>query len=292
VQALGLVEKVSIGGHTVHLALPVVGSNGKVGAPTGFRGAPLADQLVKSQQGRWGYRSTQSLYYVTAASASFLLLPQEAMHDSPEFNALGAAFFGWFRMVQEWASVWSNEPLGDFDTSHNSAFLIPSGDQNMTGTPVRVGAAFFGTQPLSRAQMSGALRRASRGDRLPVEHRMLLSARESQSGGDLRRAVIDAATAAEVALASYVADHLRSKRLGPEFINEMIKDVNGLVNLHALCTKLGGEPGVSKNKVREELANIRNHAAHAGQIPSADKVDAARKHAEVIVRTLRPLLAS
>ncbi|WP_439678291.1 hypothetical protein [Embleya sp. MST-111070] len=137
--------------------------------------------------------------------------------------------------------------------------------------------------------MSGALRRASRGEHLPVEHQLLLSARDAQIGGDFRKAVIDAATAAEVALASYVADHLRTMGLASEFIDEMIKDVNGVVNLHGLCTRLGGEPGVTKNKLTSQLANIRNNAAHGGKIPTSEEVLAAGRHAVTIVHALRSL---
>jgi hypothetical protein len=119
---------------------------------------------------------------------------------------------------------------------------------------------------------------------------MLLTAADAQSSGDRRRAVIDAATAAEVALGSYVADHLRGKRLQSEFIDEMIKNANGLIGLHSLCMRVGGEPGgVSKNKLMNQLANVRNLAAHLGEEPTSEQTILACKHAESIVQALRPL---
>jgi hypothetical protein len=292
VEALGQIEKVNIGGYAVHLVLPVDSGGGEVGPPLDFRGAPLAHELERSQRNQWGYRSTQSLYYVSAASSSFLLRKEEKMYDSSDLKALGNAFVIWFRMVQEWASAWSHEPLRDSDRSYGSAVTIPTGDGFLTGSGGILSRVFFGAQALRPDQVSGAFRRASRGDRLPVEHLMLLSATEAQNDGDFRRVVIDAATAAEVALSSYIADHLRGRKLGSEFIDEMIKDANGLVNLHSLCTKLGGVPGVSKGKVREELANVRNHAAHRGRIPGPAEAEIARQHAEILVRKLRPLPAS
>lgn len=220
---------------------------------------------MKAFEGRWGYRSTRHLCYVEAASASLLLHSQEGMHGSKEFTHLAGEFFRWFRTVQEWASAWSGEPLMDFDATHNPAIHIPDGNKYLTGSPAIGRTIFIGARPLSQAQLSGALRRASQGEHLPVEHRMLLSAADARLGGDTRKAVIDAATAAEVALASYIADQLRDRGLQSEFIDEMIKDVNGLANLNVLCTRMGGKPGVSKGKLDKELANVRNRAAHRGR---------------------------
>lgn len=42
----------------------------------------------------------------------------------------------------------------------------------------------------------------------------------------------------------------------------MIRDVN--VNLHALCARLGGKPVISKGKLTQQLANVRNLAVHGG----------------------------
>ncbi|WP_157031989.1 hypothetical protein [Kitasatospora cheerisanensis] len=274
------------------ITLPIVAGGARLEAPPDFRGRPLPAQLVQTFEGRWGWKSTTQLCYVTAASASVLLQPQAQMTDAPEFKALGDAYFGWFRIVQEWASAWSGEPLADFDSSHQSAIHIAASDGYLTASPVLLRTVFIGASPLSRAQLKGAFARASREDRLPVQHRLLLYARNAKLGGDTRQAVIDAATSAEVALGVYVASRLKDKGLKPEFIDEMIKDVNGIMNLHALCTSLGGKPGPSQNRVGHELARVRNEAAHQGKTPSPEVAEIAIGHAEAIVRALHPLPAS
>jgi hypothetical protein len=289
VDALGLVEHVTIGGHKVTMKLPTLGDDVLLRAPTDHRGRPLPPQILKAFDGQWGYRGSERSCYVALASASLLLYPQEKMHDSEEFNSLSDSFFSWFKAVQEWAAAWSGTPLGNFDNSHNSALHIPSGKEYLTASPVLMRTLFIEKQPLSRVQLSAALRHASHGEHLPLEHRMLLSAKDAQLDGDLRRAVIDAATAAEVALALYVADNLEARGLEREFIDEMIKDVNGVVNLHALCMRLGGKPVISKGKLTQELANVRNLAAHGGQTPTPQETAVAREHAATIVRALRPL---
>jgi hypothetical protein len=288
VDDLGLVQAVRVGGHQLTLRFPVLESTMALGAPPDYRGRPLPSQMVKAYRGRWG-NGSKRLCYVTAASASLLLYPMEKMYDSQELKDLGDAYFRWFRIVQEWASVWSGQPLGDFDNSHDSAIHIPTCDRYMTGSGMLAGSVFFGAEPLSRAQLCGALRYASQEQHLPVEHRMLLTAADAQSGGDRRGAVIDAATAAEVALGSYVADHLRGKHLQPEFIDEMIKSANGLMGLHSLCIGVGGAPGVSKNRLMNELANVRNLVVHRGEEPSPEQTILACKHAKSIVQALRSL---
>ncbi|MER5537401.1 hypothetical protein [Streptomyces mirabilis] len=211
------------------------------------------------------------------------------MYDSEEFSSLSTSFYSWFKALQEWAAAWIGKPLGNFDNSRNSAFHVPSGKDYLTASPTLMRTIFIEKQPLSRMQLSQALRHASRGEHLPVEHRMLLSATDAQLGGDLRSAVIDAATAAEVALASYVADSLEASGLERTFIDAMIKNVNGVVNLHELCTRLGGEPAISKGKLTQGLASVRNLAVHGGQTPTPQETTVARQHAATIVQALRPL---
>ncbi|MFE6163856.1 hypothetical protein ACFQ7F_33630 [Streptomyces sp. NPDC056486] len=290
VPALGLIERVRIGEHAVTLAFPSLQDDGSLRASSDYRGKPLPEQIAQVAEGRrWGYRSIDHLYYVSYASASLLLDPQEAKPDSPEFGALSKAYFGWFRIVQEWASAWSGQPLGNFDVSHESALHLPARGGYLSASPVQTRTIFIGARPLSRAELIGALRHASRGEQLPVEHRLLLSAHDAQSGGDLRKAVIDAATATEVALGSYVADHLRGRGLKSDFIEEVIEDVNGIANLHKLCTHLGGDPKVSQKRLGQELANVRNRAAHRGALPTPEEATTARGHAQTIVRALRPI---
>ncbi|WHM41124.1 hypothetical protein [Streptomyces sp. BPTC-684] len=289
IDALGLVEHVTIGGQKVTLAFPDLGSGGELTAALDGYGKPIPQQMATFSEGRWGYRSSSRLCYVSRASAVCLLQPQEKMSDAADFNALSEAFPRWFRILQEWAAVWSGEPLRDFDDAHSSAIHIPAGDQHMTGSGALMGTVFIGAQPLNRSQLAGALRRASCQEHLPVEHRMLLSAKSAELGGDLRRAVIDAGTAVEVALGAYITDHLSKKRLPADFITEAIKSANGMVALHGLCTNLGAELEVSKNRLRAELAEIRNPAAHTGKIPTAAEARRARTHAETLVRALRPI---
>lgn len=289
IDALGLVAPVTIGGHKVTMTFPILGDNLMLRPSRTDDSRPLPSQLLRAFEGRWGYKSSERSCYVSAASISLLLPSSEELHDSEDFRSLSDAFWSWFTTVQEWAAAWCGIPLGNFDDSHRSALHIAVGKEYLTSSSALMRTLFIESSPLSRIQLINILRRASRGERLPTEHQLLLSAADAQLDKNLRRAVIDAATAAEVALASYITDALVDRGLEQGFIDEMVKDVNGIANLHALCTRLGGSPGISKNKLTQELANVRNLAAHAGRIPTLQEATVAREHAITIVRALRPL---
>ena len=57
----------------------------------------------------------------------------------------------------------------------------------------------------TRIELTDGIRRASENDGLPLAHQMLQTGWDATLAGDLRRAVIDTGTAAEVSLASFVA---------------------------------------------------------------------------------------
>lgn len=284
---LGLVKKVRIGTRTVIMAFPVLNGDGTLSAPLSC-GRQLPLRLAEKFDGRWGSLEADRCY-VAAASASILLHPEEVVAGSAEFLVLREAFFGWCRTVQEWAAAWSGEPLRDFDSSRDVALHIPLGDTVLIASPPRGRTVIGGTVPLHRDQVIAAFDHASRGQRLPTEHRMLLAARDAELGGDLRKAVIDAATAAEVALSLYVRDHLRAKGVQSALRDEWMSGVNGLTQLYRLCKKLGGTPGIGQDPLSKGLAAARNRAVHGGNNPTRDEVAVAIRQAKTIVRALRSL---
>ncbi|GAA1891904.1 hypothetical protein GCM10009837_12470 [Streptomyces durmitorensis] len=294
VNDLGLMETVMIGEHKVTMTLPRVpddgSSQGSLSAPLSYAGTPLPDAVLEAFKGRWGYQSSDRLCPVHTAGGSVLLTPSDEMWDSPEFETLSAGFFTWSRIVQEWAALRTGEPLRDWDNQlRSSAIHLHIQRGHLVGNPARFRTLYVGLGPLTREQLRGALRCASKGEHPPIEHRTLLYAKDALIGGDYRKAVIDAATAAEVALASYVRDQLTRRRLPAVFVEKVIKDVNGIINLHGLCEKLGGMPGVKLSVVKSQIAGVRNMAAHGGSTPSKAEADLAIKHASTIVRALRPL---
>jgi hypothetical protein len=286
--ALGLSETVKIGEHNVALTLPQGNESGALIAPQ-RSGRPFPNVLHGALHGGWGYRSTPTLYYVQNAAASLLLTATDEVANSKEFRNLGEAFFRWFEIVRDWAEAWSGVPLGQVGQPRNSALHVATRDGRIAGTGIRLPAVFFGASPLTPEQVRAAFRRASRGERLPTEHRLIQSAQVAKFEGDLRRAVIDAGSAAEVALSSAIMTDLRRSRSISGFAERAVKDANGIMGLMNLYASLGHDPAVSKTKVRNELAEVRNLAAHTGYVPIVQEADLAIQHARDLVQGARPL---
>ena len=110
---------------------------------------------------------------------------------------------------------------------------------------------------------------------LPPDHRLLMQAIMALAETHYRRAAIDAGTASEVALASAIFDELQEKGLNREYIEHNIRIANGLDGLYSLYLSLGHTLPVSPGNVRANLAGVRNSAAHAGRIPSAEEANRA-----------------
>ena len=291
--ALGLAKTVIIGGHRVGLWLPQTDSETmQLNAPSMSEATPLADVLSRSLGSGWGYRSTSKLYYVNHAVASFLLTPTDVMATSEEFRALGDAALQWFEIVRDWAEAWSGIPLREVGRARDSVLSIPTGGGQMAETGTLLGPVFFGAQALTREQVRGAFQRATRNDHLPAEHRLIQSAQVARYEGDLRRAVIDAVSAAEVALGAAITRDMARRRDPSDFIELAIENANGVVGLIKLYSSLGHTPVVSKGKAADQLARVRNLAAHGGHVPTVEQVDVAIKLARDLVRDACPLPTS
>jgi serine/threonine protein kinase len=125
---------------------------------------------------------------------------------------------------------------------------------------------------------------------LPDDHGYLKQAIIALAETDYRRAVIDAATATEVALRRAIYDHLRQRGWTARDISETMRDANGLDGLFARYTSLGSsrKVPVSSGDIRVDLAKVRNDAAHEGRIPPASKAIRAVEIAHHLVNTANP----
>jgi serine/threonine protein kinase len=129
---------------------------------------------------------------------------------------------------------------------------------------------------------------------LPPDHRLLMQAIMALAETDYRRAAIDAGTASEVALASAISELLQAKGLNNEFIDQTIRRANGLEGLFSEYVSLGNPSPVfrnvpiSRNTIINQLATIRNHSAHAGQVPTAEDATRAVELAHSLVTTTHP----
>jgi hypothetical protein len=125
---------------------------------------------------------------------------------------------------------------------------------------------------------------------LAADHRLLMQAIMALAEADYRRAAIDAGTATERALAWAISGELRIRGLNAEYIEQTILSCNGLDGLFRQYSSFGRDLPVSIGKMRNRLAHVRNEAAHAGRIPSAEEAARAVELAHDLVKAVHPFL--
>jgi hypothetical protein len=125
---------------------------------------------------------------------------------------------------------------------------------------------------ITSALLSGALLRSAAGEEPTLQWRLLSRAQRLY---DHRQAIVEAASAAEIALAESV--HRRLGSTTSERARErIIKNANGIVGLVELLHELDGDTTKSRrNAVADRVAGPRNLAAHRGIAPDLPTLHAA-----------------
>lgn len=138
---------------------------------------------------------------------------------------------------------------------------------------------------------SGALAKSPSALSPPDDHGYLRLAVIELAETDYRRAVIDAATATEMALRWAISERLQPKGWSARDIDETTRDANGIDGLFSRYMTLvtNRKLSVSSNDVRVALAKIRNDAAHEGRIPAAGKAIRAVEIAQYLVNAAHPI---
>ena len=150
--------------------------------------------------------------------------------------AFGPKFNIWYANWLEWVSIWTGSPsaIDRGMAIQSRADLEHSGSQELTGwVPGAAVRTYDSDFAATRAVAEAAARRASGPEPPPLEWRLLNSARVLR---DNRRAVIDAATAAEVALA--YALRTRLGEMPEDALEATIRSANGLVGLLKLVEQI------------------------------------------------------
>ena len=156
----------------------------------------------------------------------------------------------------------------------------------------KLGTILKATLKVYLKEDSSAFMRSPSSASLPDDHRCLMQAIIELSETDYRRAVIDACTAAEVALSCAIADGMSKKNWTGGAIDETIRKANGLVGLFTLYSRLhiGASLPISQSDMWNNLVQVRNEAAHKGWIPSASKATQAVELAHALVETAHPFV--
>lgn len=293
-EALGMTIAATIGGTPVEITLPVLDHRNSL-TPVGVLAHHPIDLGAPMYAGSsWGHLATPDQCEVLRALASFRLpdppTTAVAAASNPVLQELGRAFDPWFEIVGEWSAVWTDIPPAKLDHQRGSAFQIHTADGQQAGSGAVSSMYHFGRPGMSRSQLEAAFHRASRGERVPPWFKLLVDAKLAMVRLDYRQAVIDASTASEIALAAAISEHLTQRSVDQEFSDNVIVNANGLSGLFKLYTNIAQQPlGVSKNRINNEIARVRNNAVHSGTIPTVAEAQKLLTRARQLVDEVRPL---
>jgi hypothetical protein len=194
----------------------------------------------------------------------------------------------WIEVVQE-TFLERNDSPGERSIIVGGSELIPwyfdgeRGHSLSQGTLTTPGVV-IGREGMTLPEWHLALRLAELQQNPPTEYTFLRDARGSLRQQSTRRAVLDAATAAEISLAKLLDAQTAS---AAEPIRDAVRDGNN--NLGRMTTTLRKTFKVKlPNDIQGGLAKPRNDAIHAGKPPTTDEATLALKIAEELVDLATP----
>jgi hypothetical protein len=286
---------VRIGGRPMTLTLPsegldsIVLSTGRADPPSRtFPEPPLADGFTRGA--RMHLRSTTPVpKQVLALDAVRLRCNDREFAETlghvgdPD---LSEAVGDWLDIVRDWLAAWSRNPRSHAERRSRPSVLAALIDHPDRG-PIGLGGpmpvvVLGGERASTPSEWKAAITAASRGDALPLPHRLLAEAIVHAFRAESRHAVISACGAAEVALADAARGRLADAGHSDRQITEILKTVAGVVDLYRL-NATQGTLKVSFGATLSQLAGPRNLAAHDGKTPDDRTVRRAIKTAKALL---------
>lgn len=205
-------------------------------------------------------------------------------------HRFGKQFDSWYARALEWTELWSDMVTSQAESWHvrtrgHVRDMEQPPSQGLTGWGLRGKAVVVvpSEYALNRRMLASAFTEASTGDAIPTEWELYLRGRRT---ADARIAVIEAATATEVALTRALG--VRSPDIPSRARENIAKQAGGLVELLTLLESIDSGSGDSLiGRVRHRLAGPRNDAVHRGVDPGDAR--AAGEAARAVLDRYSPL---
>ncbi|GAB3917704.1 hypothetical protein GCM10011575_41620 [Microlunatus endophyticus] len=277
------------GGATFELTFPVdpkpnAGMGHSLDQPRPVDG--IVRDAIESRLWGWGYAShTKQMPDGQEGCAVAWMVEQIAVNITFDDADNAVAFFdladrfreafdAWYRIAVDWTELWSGAILQRGDSRvrtsrgqvRDADAPSPGSLSGWGGSLILGASTFFRSESaLNRKMLASAFARADAEEEPPLEWGLFL---RSQREPDRRIAVIDAATATEVALTGALDVRLRG--IGSSAREVIAKNANGLVGLITLLESIDDRARNESlvKRVADQLAGPRNDAAHRGAIPA------------------------
>jgi hypothetical protein len=301
---LGLLRPAVIGGVAVHVALPNFTFDGNSFSTTLHPRAQAewVGYYEKDPEGdsRWPFGSVSAWNPAKAGGgieqfwvSRLLILSKERVTLS-EARKLLHAIDGWVQLLETWIEVFARVDLHwrGVDVEHQygaSSYVWLYRGKRAKGKTVTshkspvITVTSHNSLAINPLQWRKLLAKASSGEQPPEVHVFLRDARRASSGKRYRRSVLDAATAAEVALTKLRDDALAQAEPGlAEYARRQAQQIMRLVEF------LGSVEQQLPDRIQQEIAVPRNRAIHEGERLDRDTAIAALKKAEEVVDLAYP----
>lgn len=255
---LTLRHTTTIGGIKCHAVLPGPWPGWVMGA--GPLNYPYSEQHLQEPRWPevdWGYINDTHSVTIRAIG---LTLVDTVISSRDELVTFDRAIAQWKHLLRDWLAVITEGPTDFLEHAqgetlweapdHNDVVLYASYHAGEAHEPHRS----------SRWQWSHALEHASSGDKPPLSRLLLTTAMRAAVTGEGRLALIDAATAAEVALTNGITARL-SAQYPPDEVRARIDRTHMLGRRMELAESLGV---TLPARMRDDLLKPRNSVVHSG----------------------------
>lgn len=217
----------------------------------------------------------------------FPVTPAEA-NDPNLGPALDNLLSPWWDALSSWIEVATGQDLanlGERRPKRPQTFHLWGGKADGTMRPLAMmfhATGFPPSHPLPSEGLQRCLSAVAEGRAAPPERLHLSDARSLHNSGQWRRAVIDAATAAEVGITSWIDSNADASTRA-----DLAKKPRTLGALWRLYQALGGAVPDDFQKL---VVNPRNDAAHRGMSLTSEQSAAAIDATEALLQATTPLV--
>jgi hypothetical protein len=229
--------------------------------------------------------------FITALTAS----------NDAEFNTAADDFLSelddWWARFTSWVGILTSQDflgLGGYSRPGITSGSLETwtGDARGQRAAAQIRSYFppnRGTPPsiLQAQDLEACVTATGNQDPPPAEWLFIRDARSNLSGGGTRRAVIDAGTAAELAMTALVDNYLVAANTDEPVRKALARRYTGLEGRSALLRKL--RPGLLSDQLGRDLIGPRNRATHGGHALTDIEAQTAVDIATDIVESAHPL---
>jgi hypothetical protein len=239
----------------------------------------------------WNKAANGSVIPVLACIKRVRLLFPVSPADAANVNlgpALDNLLWPWWDALSAWIEVTTGQDLatfGDRRPKRPQTFHLWGGNTDGTMRPLALSfqaTGFPPSHPLPSEGLRKCLSAVAEGRAAPPERLHLSDARSLHNNGQWRRAVIDAATAAEVGITSWIDSNAEAKVKA-----DLASKPRTLGGLWRLYEQLGGTVPADFQKL---VVDPRNDAAHRGMSLTPEQSAAAIDATAELLKATTPLV--